>query len=770
MPVIRRDRFVGGTIAHRYFLVLLAAGFLLAVPSILFVYRTVERVLREEIHGGALDQLDRISSVVTMMHSSTIPATIQLFEQKEVQRLMFGNDNSGETLLRRLDLLQQARLSNPIVDSIVVYNYRNRMVYSSESGPIPAEQFHDTQLLEIIGNIRRYGAYRYIPRTRGDENYFTVIIGYYPIEGEGLRGAVSIDIRESLIREFFVAPRDGLSGEVIVLDSDGTVLSHPSPEGFGTTFDWTDEFGEVPLISDGEGTFEALYAGEPSLVTFMNHPVVGWRFIRIVPARDVFFTVHQTRNRTLLIVFAVVFAGIVVNRLLSQVLARPVRRLSQHAQRMYQLLPAVSAIDAPPETEQEVAFVDRTLDLIRERLQTLDTYYRSHHRRHREELVLRLVTGRACEPEIDWAAEDVESLRPHNRVYVAAVELGRSERDGQFRRRHVLTECPTSFTRLIVPIDDAHIAILCGLPRGKPQTGDTALDELHMELRVALERMNSIESRVSIGFSVGAAAGPPETGAGSLREMYGQALRAARQRFRADSQNLFSFGGPQLFASSTHQLPEQSVERLIKEARAQHEDRVRSILDEMIQDVRRHRYEDFVFFGRYLIYEMNRHLSTPEISNDTESIEIARLTASTDWLWDIETLREAIEEILIRYCRREDSGGFSRRSEIVQRIIEITSQHYADANLSPKAIGDRLSLSTNYVRRVFKEETGESIGEHINRLRLAECKTVLVAEDISIKELYARVGFASYNYFFEAFKKDTGLTPAQFRRSFAPQI
>ena len=414
--------------------------------------------------------------------------------------------------------------------------------------------------------------------------------------------------------------------------------------------------------------------------------------------------------------------------------------------------------------------MDRTLDLIRERLQTLDTYYRSHHRRHREELVLRLVTGRASEPRIDWAAEDVEPLRPHNRVYVAAVEFGRSERDGQFRRRHKLNECLTHFTRLIVPIDDAHIAILCGLPRGKPQAGDTPLDELLGELRVALERLTAIESRVSIGFSLGAAAGSPENAAGSLREMYAQALRAARQRFRAGAQNLFSFGGPQLFASSTQQLPTQSVERLIKEARAQHEDRVRSILDEMMQDVRRHRYEDFVFFGRYLIYEMNRHLNTPEITNDTESIEIARLTASTDWLWDIETLREATEEILIRYCRREDSNGFSRRQEIVQRIIEITSQHYADVNLGPKAIGDRLSLSTNYVRRVFKEETGESIGEHINRLRLAKCKAVLVAEDISIKELYARVGFASYHYFFEAFKKATGLTPAQFRRSFAPQI
>lgn len=68
-----------------------------------------------------------------------------------------------------------------------------------------------------------------------------------------------------------------------------------------------------------------------------------------------------------------------------------------------------------------------------------------------------------------------------------------------------------------------------------------------------------------------------------------------------------------------------------------------------------------------------------------------------------------------------------------------------------------------YLGRLFKKETGMSIGDYITLRRLALAKELLSATDDKIISISSGVGFNNVTYFNRVFKKHTGLTPMEYR-------
>lgn len=74
-----------------------------------------------------------------------------------------------------------------------------------------------------------------------------------------------------------------------------------------------------------------------------------------------------------------------------------------------------------------------------------------------------------------------------------------------------------------------------------------------------------------------------------------------------------------------------------------------------------------------------------------------------------------------------------------------------------------MGLSSSYLCRVFKEETGVNINTYINNLRMAKAVRLLEDKNYYIKEVAISVGFDDQLYFSRLFKKYYGVTPSQYR-------
>ena len=60
-----------------------------------------------------------------------------------------------------------------------------------------------------------------------------------------------------------------------------------------------------------------------------------------------------------------------------------------------------------------------------------------------------------------------------------------------------------------------------------------------------------------------------------------------------------------------------------------------------------------------------------------------------------------------------------------------------------------------------------TIGEYLTHLRIEKAKSLLMHTDISNASIASRTGINSQQYFCRLFKKETGMSPQEYRRSYA---
>lgn len=75
------------------------------------------------------------------------------------------------------------------------------------------------------------------------------------------------------------------------------------------------------------------------------------------------------------------------------------------------------------------------------------------------------------------------------------------------------------------------------------------------------------------------------------------------------------------------------------------------------------------------------------------------------------------------------------------------------------------NLSKDYLRHAFKDTTGQSLGAYINDRKIIIAKNLLTKENLLIKEIAYRTGFANDKSFCVAFKRATGETPTEYKKN-----
>lgn len=130
-------------------------------------------------------------------------------------------------------------------------------------------------------------------------------------------------------------------------------------------------------------------------------------------------------------------------------------------------------------------------------------------------------------------------------------------------------------------------------------------------------------------------------------------------------------------------------------------------------------------------------------------------------------------ELLLNYCLRiYDRQFISRHNEntdILSRFEKLLDD-YLHSDLpkvqglpSVKYCADRLNLSANYLGDLVKKETGMSPHKHIQLRIIETAKEMLFQPDRNVSQIAYELGFEYPQYFSRLFKKNTGVTPNEYR-------
>jgi two-component system response regulator YesN len=129
----------------------------------------------------------------------------------------------------------------------------------------------------------------------------------------------------------------------------------------------------------------------------------------------------------------------------------------------------------------------------------------------------------------------------------------------------------------------------------------------------------------------------------------------------------------------------------------------------------------------------------------------------------IEHLREQTYKILSSALVFRDSQTNGQYKNLIRQVKEYIEHHYTDPDLSLNEVSAQANLSASYFSVVFSQETCQTFKEYLTEMRINKAKELLRTTALRSSDIAYQVGYNDPHYFSSVFKKNTGLSPIEFR-------
>ncbi len=132
----------------------------------------------------------------------------------------------------------------------------------------------------------------------------------------------------------------------------------------------------------------------------------------------------------------------------------------------------------------------------------------------------------------------------------------------------------------------------------------------------------------------------------------------------------------------------------------------------------------------------------------------------------VNQLRQEADELLQQICAQVKEENEKNTKSVQQEIMDYIQEHYMDANLNVSYLGEQFSLAPSYLSKLFKEQSGQSLLDYINMVRIEKAKELLCANpDDNMDQIAAAVGYSGRITFSRLFKKYVGCTPGVYKET-----
>lgn len=115
----------------------------------------------------------------------------------------------------------------------------------------------------------------------------------------------------------------------------------------------------------------------------------------------------------------------------------------------------------------------------------------------------------------------------------------------------------------------------------------------------------------------------------------------------------------------------------------------------------------------------------------------------------------------LRHGRQKQYVGDRR----ITRLLEFIRAHIEDRP-DLDALASFSCMSKDHLTRIFKREMQMTPLQYINKKKIEKAQLELIGEKTPVKEIAYKLGFEDQTYFNRIFKKNTGMTPTEYRKRY----
>lgn len=149
---------------------------------------------------------------------------------------------------------------------------------------------------------------------------------------------------------------------------------------------------------------------------------------------------------------------------------------------------------------------------------------------------------------------------------------------------------------------------------------------------------------------------------------------------------------------------------------------------------------DYDELDEMMLRFMQRHPASAEVENITEKP------------WENGTEDPAVRETALT-------------QERIERVKQYIDEHIQE-KIKMEDLAKRVYINEQYLMRIFKQQTGQTILEYITERRIVIASGLLKNTSYPLNYIANMVGCENYSYFTKMFKRSTGYTPREYRIQF----
>lgn len=111
---------------------------------------------------------------------------------------------------------------------------------------------------------------------------------------------------------------------------------------------------------------------------------------------------------------------------------------------------------------------------------------------------------------------------------------------------------------------------------------------------------------------------------------------------------------------------------------------------------------------------------------------------------------------------KPDDFKEAKHNHSIYKVINFINSNYM-SKITLEQAAKEVFFTSQYLSKIFKEETGFTFKQYLNYTRIERSKALLKEDELPHSEIAYLVGFSDQSHFSRSFKKETGMSPKTYQ-------
>lgn len=557
-------------------------------------------------------------------------------------------------------------------------------------------------------------------------------------------------------------PEASSRGITLILDGEHRILTELHDRYSKEAAD--EIMKELEARSESIGSFTAVAGGEEIGMTYRRSAYTDWTYVSLVSIAEITRESRAIGWYTAAITMGILALSLLLALFVSNKMYTPIRKVFTHA--------LGDALRTVPERQRdEIQLIGEHIQTLKSSQSELMATVQGQTSQLKEFFVQKLLLGEIRSQEIEHKCRQFEYEVQVTWNCVLTTQIDTLEGTRYMEQDYDLLTFAVS--NIVIELVPDRLRLEPVVISGKQVTVYRANTESPEEFKkqvyaIAENIQTTVAEYLDLKVSIGISRAYPDIKLTS--QAYRESLESLKYRIRFGEQVILFIEDalPDHRMSST--FPDWIEKQLIDAIKVPDLVLARSLLKEFLAITLRDHFhpQEYQMVLLRLLTDLLR-----EVQQSGESVEalfhenklLIEQLFELKYVGEIETwfMQSIIEPMASLLNTRWDN----RNKKISERMMDMIHQEY-ETDVSLDLCAERLHYHPNYLKTVFRKETGVNFSDYLAQVRLNVAKQWLVDTDRLVADIAERLRYQNSQNFIRYFRKMEGMTPGQYRKKHRP--